>query len=893
MRPCLALIMMLVCFLAAKAQRASAYFEIKKSQPLEQVLQTIEEDYNLVFSYPDRLAKAVKVAPARWDTRSTDALLNALCEQNNLEYRISDQGDIMLRLQLQPKINDKVPDQWLLRGKVVDQADNGIADVAIYLDTLQLGAFSDEQGNFQFKIPFASRDRKLIFQLIGYQSQKVPVHLLEEQEPIKMQQVSLDLDPVTVTERLPRLQQLQADGGLKWIGLDGIEPGSILGADIFRTIQLLPGVSAHDDLSAAVKIRGSGSDETLLLLDGIPIYKAEHYFGIFSAINSQYVQQTTLYKNALPAAFGGKTGGMLLMESNGELYNRMGGHLNVDLLTSSVVLRAPLGDQVALSLSGRTTYQNAASNPIFDALESESLASSQTIRENFTRPDLLETVPTFQFYDVNARLVYRRNEQSSMDLNYYQSQDDFSNEYENDFRVRLGADRFAQNVEAFSNLEAWSNRGASLNYHYDFSNSWDLKANLYYSQFENEGSVSSTLTRVRPGEDIDLRSFDNFQKNKIADKGAKLLFSRSLAHLRNLEAGLEFIQHQNEFTLQEEDRRMLQNESAAHQTALFSTLPLLNRKQVFIEMGNRLTYYSASNQIYWSPRLNIKYQLQKQGYFKAAFTRSNQFVREFIYNNRLGQSLSFFTLSNEDQFPVGISNNYMLGSHWRLGDWRLDLELYKKDFWGLIEYGRVFPGFDPEEVNPGRLREYAIFNGQGNTHGLDFMLSLEREKYQGWLSYTLSKTTHEFKAIYRGASFPSEDDRRHQLSWVNNYTWGPLSLSATYVMASGRPFLNLAQLQEPRDLRELSPAQLFDRLPAYHRIDLGIRYPFTWKWVDCALGLSVYNVTNRRNVKYQQFVYSIPYQNRDNGMIRNLNQVIGNTTGMLDRTVNLSFSARF
>lgn len=893
MRVYLFLVIFFTTVASASAQRGQTFFELKESKPLLIFLQEIEQDFGLVFSYPDRLAEQVKIAPGRWEAESVEALLTALCAQNNLEYRFSEQGDVLLRARLQPKINTKVPDQWLVRGRVVDPEERPISDVAIYLDTLHLGALSDEQGRFQFAIPYTYKNRQLIFQFLGYQRLRLPVSQLDELSSVQLRQSSIDLEPITVTRRIPGLQQLRSDGAIRLTSFEGIEPGSIAGGDIFRTIQLLPGVSAHDDLSAAIKIRGSGSDETLVVLDGIPIYRAEHFFGVFSAVNSSYVQQSTLFKNALPAAFGGKTGGMLLMESNGELYNRLSADLDINLLTSSAVLRVPLGERAALSLSGRTTYQNAASNPIFDAFDTEMELATQIARENFTRPDLLTTIPVFQFYDFNARFAFQLNDRSALDLNYYQSQDDFSNEYENTFRARIGPTRFAENREVFSNLEAWTNRGASLNYRYDFPRSWQFKTNLYYSRFENLGEILSSLSRIRPAQDIELWSFENRQNNHIEDFGAKVLLSKALPQQRSLDAGLELIQHSNTFRLQEEERTMLENESAAYEAALFVTSPLVNREKAHLELGNRLIYYSATDQFYWSPRLKLRYDWHAQGYFKAAFTRSNQFVREFVHNNRLGQSLSFFSLSDGKQFPVGRSNNYMLGSSWQLGDWSLDLELYQKDFTGLIEYARLFQGFDPDEINPGKLREYAIFNGQGNTHGLDFMLSLDKEDYQGWLSYTWSKTTHEFDKIYRGASFPAEDDRRHQLSWVNNYRWQDLSFSATYVLASGRPFFNLAQLRSPEDLRQINPSQLFDRLPAYHRLDLGVSYQFAWQWADCSLGLSVFNVTNRANVKYQQFVYSVPYLQRDKDVQRDLNQVIGNTIGMLNRTLNFSFSVQF
>lgn len=892
------LCLLLVCLIgtAASAQQRRGHFELQKSTPLSQVLEKLEAQYGLVFSYSDRLAEEVKIVPCSFLYASVEQLVERLCEQNHLEYLWSEQGDVLLRAKLQPKFSPSVPDQWLVSGKLVDERGDPVSDVAVYLDTLNIGTLTDEKGAFSFNIPYDQRNRYVIFQHIGFQTQKKLVTTLKEEEKnsIRLTSNTLKLETVTVTEKLPSFQQLNSDGAIRLTSLPGVNTGSVVGSDIFRTVQLLPGVSAHDDLSAAVKIRGSGSDETLFVLDGIPIYKAEHYFGIFSAVNSNYIQSSTLYKNALPASYGGKTGGMLLMESNEGLYNRFGGNVDLNLLTSSAVLRMPIGNRAALVVSGRTTYKDAAENPIFNAFEPETSLATNPARENFTRPDLLETVPSFSFYDVNAKFIYQLNQRGRFDVNYYQSNDDFSNEYENSFRVRDDFNRFAENEEKFSNLENWTNQGLSLNFGYDLSSDWELSSNIYYSKFNNDGIISSELTRERLGREIDLWSFENQQSNQILDVGGKLSISKGLNHYKRMDFGLELVQHQNNFELKEEDRITLFSESSGYEMTAFSSFPIINKDHFYLNLGNRLTYYSLTDGFYWSPRLSMQYKPIAGFALKGAYTHANQFVREFSHTNRLGQSISFFTLGNNFKYPVGVSDNYMLGASLELGGWSFDLELYKKDFSGLIEHARVFQGFDPDEVNPGKLREYAIFIGEGDTHGLDFMISLDQGLFSGWLSYTLSKTEHKFDQIYQGLAFPSEDDRRHQLSFVNNYQMGKFDFSATYVLASGRPFVNLSKLKNPEDLKDIDPDILFDRLPAYHRVDLGVSYQFDWKWTECSVGLSVFNLTNHQNVKYQQFVYSIPYlQKEEDGTQRSLNQVIGNTTSMLNRTLNLSFNVQF
>ena len=54
---------------------------------------------------------------------------------------------------------------------------------------------------------------------------------------------------------------------------------AILGeADILKTIQLMPGVQAGTEGFSGLYVRGGGPDQNLILLDGIPIYNADHMF---------------------------------------------------------------------------------------------------------------------------------------------------------------------------------------------------------------------------------------------------------------------------------------------------------------------------------------------------------------------------------------------------------------------------------------------------------------------------------------------------------------------------------------------------------------------------------------------------------------------------------------
>src|ERR1035437_425553 len=76
--------------------------------------------------------------------------------------------------------------------------------------------------------------------------------------------------------------------------------------DPIKTIQLLPGVQRGDEGSSGLYVRGGGPDQNLILLDGVPVYNANHLFGFFSVFNADALNTITLIKGGFPARYGGR-----------------------------------------------------------------------------------------------------------------------------------------------------------------------------------------------------------------------------------------------------------------------------------------------------------------------------------------------------------------------------------------------------------------------------------------------------------------------------------------------------------------------------------------------------------------------------------------------------------
>ena len=67
-------------------------------------------------------------------------------------------------------------------------------------------------------------------------------------------------------------------------------PASIGGEiDVFRSLQLLPGVQSASELSSGLYVRGGSPDQNLTLLDGVIVYNPAHLGALFSFLLKHFL----------------------------------------------------------------------------------------------------------------------------------------------------------------------------------------------------------------------------------------------------------------------------------------------------------------------------------------------------------------------------------------------------------------------------------------------------------------------------------------------------------------------------------------------------------------------------------------------------------------------------
>ena len=191
-----------------------------------------------------------------------------------------------------------------------EESHEPIGDILIYDDLNRFEAISNHDGVFKLYIPAHLMNTNFVhFRGLGYHHRSIALRDLFENSTVQIESdpfFDRDGNCIRCDPRLLTVRNNELHHILRSDRMHGGAALSLSGSDLVRVAQLLPGVQAHDDRSAQIKIRGSEGEETLMLLDGIPIYRADHFYGIFSSINSSYINEARLYKNGIPVEYGGK-----------------------------------------------------------------------------------------------------------------------------------------------------------------------------------------------------------------------------------------------------------------------------------------------------------------------------------------------------------------------------------------------------------------------------------------------------------------------------------------------------------------------------------------------------------------------------------------------------------
>ena len=259
-----------------------------------------------------------------------------------------------------------------LNGLLFSQSINGfvreessgepISYANIFLENTSLGVATNRDGYFVISdIPLGSYT--LNASMIGYGIFKKEI-TINDSGSIRLT-IFLDQEVIETSEIIVTAERQKFERNIEssQISLDLREINSapaFIEPDVFRTLQMLPGVQTSSDFSSALYVRGSTPDQNLIMLDGITVYNPYHLGGIFSTFNTDAIKEADFHAGGFPARYGGRMGAILNIINREGNVNRIKGMSNISLISSKLLLEGPMpiykGMRGSWMISGRRTY---------------------------------------------------------------------------------------------------------------------------------------------------------------------------------------------------------------------------------------------------------------------------------------------------------------------------------------------------------------------------------------------------------------------------------------------------------------------------------------------------------------------------------------------------------
>ena len=788
----------------------------------------LEKKYGIHFVYDASLPLERRLGQPNGTT--LEEALAHLFEGSDIRYEIKGKHVIL-------KKNRKVT----ISGLILDAA-SGETLIGAGVTSGKDGAVTNNFGFYSLSIPGKDDKVSVTYSYVGYTTKTISIRVQKDTT------INVRLSPGASLEEA--IVTAQRESGVAATKMSAIEvpvaaiksaPALFGEADVLKTIQLLPGVQGGTEGFSGLYVRGGGPDENLLLLDGIPIYNAEHMLGIFSVFQPEAVKKVTLYKGSFPARYGGRISSIIDVRTNdGNLYETHGS-FGVSMISDKFHLEGPIW-------KGKTSYSVSARGM-------HSLLLTPVIK-------LTGFDGNYFFYDLDAKLSHRFSDRDRLYFNVYNGLDDFYFRNQDNYSSgRTGGD-IADN----QNLGIrWGNTVAALRWNHVMGPKLFANTTVAYNRYKMK--IESDLVSQETGLDGSLAN-NRYQfdyRSGMRDWVAKVDFDYTPSPSQTVRFGADYTYHNfipETFTTYARETvdgvvqldttiNMKSNsEQVGHEVSLYVDDDVRIGSRLTLNPGFHASLFGTQGKTYWSfePRMSAKVAMTEDWSAKLSYSRMSQYVH-LLSSSQISLPVDLWVPITKDIRPE-TSDQYSLGLYYTgIPGWEFSLEGYYKNMRNVLEYkeGVAFM-FDSSGW------ENKVEVGTGRAMGIELFIEKTMGKTTGWLGYTLAQSDRLFPTINNGERFPYRYDRRHNVNLLVNHKFNEkFDISATWNFASGgtttlpeRRIVMMSPFNPPR-YADLVTSRNNYRLPASHTLNLGFNFHRKHNRGEGIWSLSVYNVYNHMN----------------------------------------------
>lgn len=607
----------------------------------------------------------------------------------------------------------------------------------------------------------------------------------------------LDIKPGQITMNMPRLRKIP----------------QVAEPDLFRSLQMLPGVATLSDFSAGLYVRGGSADQNLILLDHIDVYNPNHMFGFFSTFNTDAIKSVELLKGGFPAMYGGRLSSVLNVINKEGNRDHFQGVARLSLLSANATIEGPW-KHGSWMFSGRRTYLDIAAKMV-----------------NFDLP--------YYFYDGHGKINFDIDKSNQASFSFY-----------------LGNDILDLSQEGTSINLNWGNK--------TFSSQWThLFSSTLFSHFVFAGSRFDSDSKII----FDDISFGIFNKiNDLSLKGS-LTYTPSTKHSVDFGFEAKMLNFDLNYRIVGIDYL---NSFSGNYLAFY----LQDNYKVglfdILQAGLRFDHYTDGGYSRLTPRLSLKHILNNNNYVTFSYGKYTQFLN-LVHQEGLSFADMWFPV--DPTFAPGGADHYIIGyTYDNRKHFSVDIEAYYKRYTNIAEF-RTQRGYD-EELDQ-QTAALNFYSGTGKAYGMDVYLRNHFGRLEGWFGYALGWSKKKITGYNFDREYYPTYDRRHTITAIQDYRLGKKwRFNLAFKFGTGQPYTEATAkyaVLSPNGTIYYLPLEGEKnryRLPVYHRLDVGLFYQRKFFGLDTEMYVQIVNVYNHKNVWFRRYnTYKNPTKVKDFTML--------------------------
>ena len=630
-------------------------------------------------------------------------------------------------------------------------------------------------------------------------------------------------------------------------------------SDLLKAIQVQPGIKGGIEGSSGVFVRGGGAGENLFMLDDVPIYNVSHLYGFFSAFNSSAIKDIKLIKGCFPAKYGGRVSSVIDVRSREGNNKSINGEISVGVISSKFNLEGPImNEKTTFNISARRSYLDLYSGTLKDL--------------DLMSPDF----PGYYFYDLNGSLTHKFSQKDRIYFSIYNGKDNIVHKNES----TLSGTDSEEMKDYLNETSGWGNLISSLRWNHTFNNSLFVNSTVAFSRYSyftsnSYGSIfNDTIHNISIKKDYSAE-----YNSDIYDIIIKSDFEYSFSNTHKLAFGAGNTIHTmnpgtNQYNMVDQELNIKNDTSFSNITLHVNEAFLYFEDEIkpfpklFVVSGLRASGFISGKKLNLNvePRLSANYEIFPELVIKGGYSRMVQYIH-LLNSSGLSlptdiwiPSLNGLEPLKSDQINFGLSFNWADKA-------LVSIEGYQKWLYNTTDYrngASLLLDFSPWYQK--------TIQGKGLTKGIEVSVEKQVGKLTGSFNYTISTSSRQYAALNNGYSFLFDYDRLHDFNISVNYKLSKkLDFSALWIFGTGYPVtiqvekytpaISVYTVIEHPYIIYYYPSLNNLRLPAYHRLDLGIHYKKEGKIGEHLISMDIFNAYNRKNPvnMYYWLNYSFRY----------------------------------